>query len=67
MSFAPRFTISNPIAAALTRIERARGFIEAAKLSEEWIRRMGARALALGTRLSPQVQGTRDIVAGRGR
>jgi hypothetical protein len=35
MSFAPRFTTSNPITAALTRIERARGFLEAAKLSEE--------------------------------
>lgn len=57
MTFAPRFTISHPITAALTRIERACGFLEAAKLSEDWIRRMGARALVLeahheGTRLT---------------
>lgn len=29
MSFAPRLTITNPITAALTAIERARGFLEA--------------------------------------
>jgi Fic family protein len=59
MSFAPRFTISNPIAAALTRIERARGFLEAAKLSEEWIRRMGARALVLEAHHTTHIEGTR--------
>ena len=47
MSFAPRFTVTHPITAALTRIERARGFLDAAKLSEDWIRRMGERALVL--------------------
>ena len=59
MSFLPRFTISNPIAAALTRIERARGFLEAAKLSEEWIRRMGARALVLEAHHTTHIEGTR--------
>jgi len=29
-AFAPNFRITNAIAAALTRIERARGFLEAA-------------------------------------
>ena len=38
--FHPTFTITNPITAALTRIERARGFLEAATLSEEWVREM---------------------------
>lgn len=59
MSFAPRFTISHPITAALTRIERARGFLEAAKLSEEWIRRMGARALVLEAHHTTHIEGTR--------
>lgn len=59
MSFVPRFTISNAIAAALTRIERARGFLEAARLSEEWIRRMGARALVLEAHHTTHIEGTR--------
>jgi hypothetical protein len=59
VSFAPRFTISNPITAALTRIERARGFLEAAKLSEEWIRWMGARALILEAYHTTHIEGTR--------
>ena len=45
--FQPRFTITNCITEALTRIERARGFLEAATLSEDWIREMGTRALVL--------------------
>lgn len=59
MSFAPRFTISHPITAALTRIERARGFLEAAKLSEDWIRRMGERALVLEAHHTTHIEGTR--------
>lgn len=46
-SLAPQFTISNAITAGLTAIERARGFLEAATLSEEWMRRMSQRALLL--------------------
>lgn len=59
MSFAPRFTVTNPITAALTRIERARGFLEAAKLSEDWIRRMGKRALVLEAHHTTHIEGTR--------
>lgn len=59
MSFAPRFTVTNAITAALTRIERARGFLEAAKLSEDWIRRMGARALVLEAHHTTHIEGTR--------
>ena len=33
--FKPKFTITNSIANTLTTIERARGFLEAATLSEE--------------------------------
>lgn len=47
--FRPKFTITNRITARLTRIERARGFLEAAKLSENWIREMGNRALVRDT------------------
>lgn len=47
MPFPPRFTITNRITAALTAIERARGFLEAAKLSDEWIERMSQRASLL--------------------
>ena len=43
----PRFTITNAIAGGLARIERARGFLDAATLSEAWLRRMSERALLL--------------------
>lgn len=36
----PRFTITNAVAADLTRIERARGFLEATTLSERRVRQM---------------------------
>lgn len=39
--FHPQFTITNRITAGLTQIERARGFLDAATLSEDWIREMG--------------------------
>ena len=56
--FQPIFTITNPIAAALTRIERARGFLEAATLSEGWIRAMGERALVLEAHHTTHIEGT---------
>lgn len=55
----PRFNITNSITAALTRIERARGFLEAAKLSEDWIREMGERALVLEAHHTTHIEGTR--------
>jgi len=58
MPFAPRFTITNPITAALTAIERARGFLEAATLSEEWIERMSQRALLLEAHHTTHIEGT---------
>lgn len=54
----PRFTISNSITAALTQIERARGFLEAATLSEDWIRRMSDRALLLEAHHTTHIEGT---------
>jgi len=57
-SFQPRFTITNRITEGLTRIERARGFLEAATLSEDWIREMGERALVLEAHHTTHIEGT---------
>jgi Fic family protein len=58
-NFKPIFTITNPITAGLTRIERARGFLEAASLSENWVREMGNRALVLEAHHTTHIEGTR--------
>ena len=58
MSFEPRFTVTHAITTDLTRIERARGFLEAATLSEDWIRQMGARALVLEAHHTTHIEGT---------
>ena len=57
--FKPIFTITNRITAALTRIERARGFLEAATLSDAWVREMGRRALILEAHHTTHIEGTR--------
>jgi len=44
---------------AITRIERARGFLEAAQLSAEWEREMGERALILEAHHTTHIEGTR--------
>lgn len=56
--FSPSFTITNAITRGLTEIERARGFLEAATLSEEWIRRMSQRALLLEAHHTTHIEGT---------
>jgi Fic family protein len=58
MSFAPKFTITNTITAALTKIERARGFLDAAKLSQDWISEMQNRALVLEAHHTTHIEGT---------
>jgi cell filamentation protein, protein adenylyltransferase len=58
MSFSPRFTITHATTAALTRIERARGFLDAAKLSEDWISKMQGRALVLEAHHTTHIEGT---------
>jgi cell filamentation protein, protein adenylyltransferase len=55
----PKFTITNRITAGLTQIERARGFLEAATLSEDWVREMGNRALVLEAHHTTHIEGTR--------
>jgi len=56
--FHPRFTITNVIASALASIERTRGFLEAAHLSEEWVAKMQARALILEAHHTTHIEGT---------
>jgi Fic family protein len=57
--FEPGFTITNRMTAAITRIERARGFLEAAQLSADWVREMGAKALILEAHHTTHIEGTR--------
>ena len=57
--YSPKFKITNRITTALTQIERARGFLEAAALSEKWIREMSARAILLEAHHTTHIEGTR--------
>ena len=59
MAFKPRFTITNAITAALTEIERARGFLDAATLSDEWVDAMRSRAFLLEAHHTTHIEGTR--------
>ena len=72
MPFEPHFTITNAITAALTEIERARGFLEAATLADEWVDAMRSRAFLLEAHHTTHIEGTRltlkdadDLLAGR--
>ncbi|MBU2496384.1 MAG: hypothetical protein KJ935_07825 [Candidatus Omnitrophica bacterium] len=58
----PRFTITNQITAGLTRIKRARGFLEAATLSENWVREMGNRTLVLEAHHTTHIEGTQVVL-----
>lgn len=57
-SFNPKFTITNRMTAAITQIERARGFLEAAQLSEDWVRDMGNKALIKEAHHTTHIEGT---------
>jgi len=57
-TFRPIFTITNRITSGLTQIERARGFLEAATLSEDWVREMGRQALVLEAHHTTHIEGT---------
>jgi len=57
--FQPKLTITNAITRDLTQIERARGFLDAATLSGEWIERMSQRALLLEAHHTTHIEGTR--------
>lgn len=56
--FNPKFNITNRMTAAITHIERARGFLEAATLSDDWVREMGDRALVLEAHHTTHIEGT---------
>ncbi len=56
--FKPVFEISNQTANALTAIERARGFLEAATLSHEWLEKMQDKALVLEAHHTTHIEGT---------
>jgi len=57
-SFKPVYTTTNGITSALTKIERARGFLDAATLSEEWIGAMAHRAFVYEAHYSTHIEGT---------
>jgi Fic family protein len=57
--FNPIFTITNRMTSAITRIERARGFLEAARLSDDWVRDMGNQALVKEAHHTTHIEGTR--------
>lgn len=57
-TFNPVFTITNAIARDLTTIERARGFLQAATLSDQWVQRMSQRALLLEAHHTTHIEGT---------
>jgi Fic family protein len=59
MSFSPKFTITNRMTQAITLIERARGFLEAAQLSVDWVREVGEKALILEAHHTTHIEGTR--------
>ena len=62
MAFEPRFTIMNTITAALTEIERARGFLEAATLTDEWVDAMRASAFLLEAHHTTHIEGTQLLL-----
>lgn len=58
MSFEPVFTTTKIITNALTKIERARGFLDAAKLSDDWVRTMQHEALVQEAHSTTHIEGT---------
>ena len=57
-AFTPIFTITNRMTGAITQIERARGFLEAARLSDDWVRDMGNQALLKEAHHTTHIEGT---------
>jgi len=56
--FSPKFTITNRITAAITQIERARGFLDAAQLSDDWVSHMSQKALIKEAHHTTHIEGT---------
>lgn len=58
MAFQPNYSISNKTTNALTIIERSRGFLEAAKLSDVWLENMQNQALVKEAHHTTHIEGT---------
>ena len=70
--FSPKFKITQTMLGALMKIEKARGFLEAARLSDQWIKKMSRNALLLETHHTTHIEGAQlaleqsaGILAGR--
>src|SRR5262249_13361620 len=59
VGFQPLFRITHQMTGGLTRIEAARGFLEAALLSEDWIEMMRSRGFVLEAHHTTHIEGTR--------
>jgi Fic family protein len=58
MNFEPRFAITHSISNSLSKIDRAQGFLEGARLSEEWIQERRDRALVLEAHHTTHIEGS---------
>ena len=58
MAFSPKFSITNQITNSITRIERARGFLESARFSKDWIGKMENRAFVIEAHHTTHIEGT---------
>src|SRR5947208_2941869 len=65
--FQPSFHITHRMTAGLTRIERVRGFLEAARLSDDWLATMRSRAFLLEAHHTTHIEGTRLTLEQAGR
>lgn len=70
--FVPKFKITRSILNQLMEIEQARGFLKAAHLSNQWIKKMSKNAFLLETHHTTHIEGTqltfeqsRKILAGQ--
>jgi len=59
MGFAPRFSITNTITSAIGRIDEAKGFLTAARLSADWVAQMQRQALVLEAFHTTRIEGAR--------
>lgn len=58
MLYRPKFTITNKITIAISKIERARGFFDAINLSKELLLQLQNRALVLEAYHTTHIEGT---------
>ena len=57
--FVPKFTITQALLNHLMEIEQARGFLKAANLSPQWIKKMSQNAFLLESHHTTHIEGTR--------